>query len=74
MVITSLIRLWLENTEVSCGKAGYNTQTDIVPVVIDQTTTHNFTLTQPNMVVNPLYVEETLNPGEYFTTVNEYSQ
>ena len=35
---------------------------------LDETVTHDFTLTQPNMIVNPLYIEETLNPGEYFTT------
>ena len=53
---------------ISCGKAGYNITTDIVTIIPAQTVTHDFILTQPNMVVNPLYIEETLNPGEYFTT------
>ena len=56
------------STPLSCGKAGYNTVTDYVTVLIGETVTHDFTLTQPNLVVNPLYIEETLNPGEYFTT------
>ncbi|MBP6871326.1 MAG: carboxypeptidase regulatory-like domain-containing protein [Bacteroidales bacterium] len=53
---------------ISCGKAGYNITTDIVTIIELDVVTHNFTLTQPNMIVNPLYIEETLNPGEYFTT------
>ena len=36
--------------------------------VANDTVQHDFTLTQPNMIVNPLYIEETLNPNEYFTT------
>ena len=56
------------NVPISCGKAGYNTTTDIVTIIELDVVTHNFTLTQPNMIVNPLYIEETLNPGEYYTT------
>jgi hypothetical protein len=56
------------NQTIACGKAGYNTTTAVVTIISNQTVTHDFTLTQPNMVVNPLYIEETLNPGEYFTT------
>ncbi len=54
--------------DVTCVKDGYNTVTDVVTVVAGETTYHEFTLTQPNLVVNPLYIEETLNPNEYFTT------
>ncbi len=52
---------------IGCTKAGYNPAIDIVTIIAADTVTHNFTLTQPNMVVNPLFVEETLNPNEYFT-------
>ena len=55
-------------TPLSAGKAGYNITTDIVTVLLNDTVQHNFTLTQPNMVINPLYIEETLNPNEFFTT------
>ena len=53
---------------VVCYKAGYNAITEVLTIVSNQTLIHNFTLTQPNMVVNPLFVQETLNPNEYFTT------
>ncbi len=63
-----LLHVTSGNTPISAGKAGYNVITDIVTVETGLTVTHDFTLTQPNMVVNPLYIEETLNPNEYFTT------
>ncbi len=55
-------------TPISAGKTGYNVTTDIVTVILNDIVQHDFILTQPNMIVNPLYIEETLNPGEYFTT------
>ncbi len=56
------------STTIACAKAGYNTAIDVVPVVAGETVYHEFHLTQPNMVVNPLNIEETLNPNEYYTT------
>ena len=56
------------STTIACYKTGYNGAIDVVAVVAGDTVTHDFTLTQPNMIVNPLLIEETLNPGEYFTT------
>ena len=56
------------STTIACTKTGYNTAIDVVAVEAGDTVPHNFTLTQPNMVINPLLIEETLNPGEYFTT------
>ncbi len=53
---------------VVCFKAGYNPISAVIEVISDETVTHDFILTQPNMVINPLYIEETLNPNEYFTT------
>ncbi len=53
---------------IYCYRDGYNIDADLVNVVAMDTVYHEFTLTQPNMVINPLYIEETLNPGEYFTT------
>ena len=54
--------------EVSCGKAGYNVTTDIITIIAGDTAYHDFTLPQPNMVINPLNIERTLNPNEYYTT------
>jgi hypothetical protein len=56
------------STPISCTKAGYNAAIDVVDVVLDGLVQHDFTLTQPNMVVNPLLIEQTLNPNEYYTT------
>jgi hypothetical protein len=53
---------------IGCGKAGYNPVSTSVETYPGDTVTHSFILTQPNMVINPLYIEETLNPGEYYTT------
>jgi len=53
---------------VICAKAGFNPNSVVLTVTSGGTITHDFILTQPNMIVNPLYIEETLNPGEYFTT------
>ena len=51
-----------------CGKEGYNSASAIIYIPSDGVATYDFTLTQPNMVINPLVIEETLNPNEYFTT------
>ena len=56
------------NTAIYAVKAGYNVTTDIVLIETGLTSNHDFTLTQPNMVINPLIIEETLNPWEYYTT------
>jgi len=53
---------------VGCGKTGYNTVWVNVTVISGDTVFQNFTLTQPAMVINPLLIEETINPGEYLTT------
>ncbi len=53
---------------VGCGKSGYNAVWTIVTVISNDTVSLSFTLTQPEMVINPLLIEETINPGEYFTT------
>jgi hypothetical protein len=55
------------STTLVCFKPGYNPSVDVVGIIAADTVTHNFTLTQPNMVVNPLFVQETLNPNEYYT-------
>ena len=52
---------------VSCTMTGYNPLMADIDIIGGGLTTHNFVLTQPNMVVQPLIVEETLNPNEYFT-------
>jgi hypothetical protein len=54
-------------TDVYCYKAGYNPAIASVNVQSGLTVQQDFTLTQPNMIVNPLSVEQTVNPNEYFT-------
>jgi len=54
--------------DIGCGKPGYNFSWITVTVISADTTYQNFTLTQPEMVINPLLIEQTLNPGEYITT------
>lgn len=56
------------NQTVNCSKTGYNTTFVIVNVSPGDTVSHDFMLTQPNMVINPLYINEMLNPGEFYTT------
>jgi len=53
--------------EVTCTKSGYNPVSADITIIANTLVTHDFILTQPNMVVQPLIVEETLNPNEYFT-------
>ncbi len=53
---------------VGCGKAGYNPAWIIVTVVSGDTTIQDFYLTQPAMVINPLLINQTLNPGEFTNT------
>ncbi|MFU8842678.1 MAG: carboxypeptidase regulatory-like domain-containing protein [Bacteroidales bacterium] len=50
--------------DVTCTATGYNPQTAAVVILENQTTTQNFALTAPNMVLNPLVVNETLEMGE----------
>ena len=56
------------DNEVVCYKEGYNTVTEVVVVPSGGVVTHDFTLTQPNLTISPLFFDETLNPNEYFTT------
>jgi hypothetical protein len=53
---------------LGCGKAGYNPVWIGITVVSADTVYQDFTLTQPSMMINPLELSETVNPGEYFTT------
>ncbi|MCU0371161.1 MAG: carboxypeptidase-like regulatory domain-containing protein, partial [Bacteroidales bacterium] len=55
-------------TALACSKPGYNVAVDVVSIVAGETAYHEFHLTQPNMVVNPLLIQETLNPNEFYTT------
>lgn len=49
---------------VSCTKDGYNPASATVTIVEDQTTTQDFQMTEPQMVVNPLAVAVTLEPNQ----------
>ena len=50
---------------VGCWKQGYNISWADVTVISADTVQQNFTLTQPAMVISPLIINQTLNPGEY---------
>ena len=56
------------NQEFSVSKEGYNTSSAFITIPGGETIQYNWTLTQPVMIVNPLFISETLNPNEYFTT------
>jgi hypothetical protein len=53
---------------VGCGKTGYNFVSSVLGITPGDTTLHDFTLTQPNMLVYPLNIDETVNPGEFYST------
>ncbi len=54
--------------EIFCGKTGYNLSSVTMNIHPGDTSLYNFTLTQPNMVVYPLSISQTLNPNELFNT------
>ncbi len=60
------------NQTIGCGKSGYNPASVAIEIISGDTVMQNFTLTQPNMVINPLYIDETLNPGEYLYNIPEH--
>ena len=62
-----LTDIFAGDVDVYCERTGYNNAMRTVTIVPNETATLNFTLLQPNMVVQPLIVEETLNPNEYYT-------
>lgn len=52
---------------LGCGKPGYNPVIITVEIISGDTLVQNFTLPQPSMVINPLNIAETVNPGEYLS-------
>ncbi len=52
------------NYTVTCSATGYNSQSADITIVEDQTTTQDFSLTAPQIVVNPLAVSVELEPNE----------
>jgi len=56
------------NIHVYCYKDEYNIALDSVQTIANDTVNLDFTLTQPNISVSPLFFTETLNPGEYLTS------
>ena len=48
-------------------KEGYNLATQDVNLLIGGTTQVDWLLTRPNLTINPLLLDETLNPNEYLT-------
>jgi len=54
---------------VECTADGYNYQVEVdVPIVVDQTTTQNFALTAPCMVVTPTSISVNVAPGSTSTS------
>ena len=54
--------------EIGSWKSGYNVSWVTVLVLAGDTINLDFNLTQPEMVINPLILNATLNPEEYLTT------
>ncbi|MCF8227590.1 MAG: carboxypeptidase regulatory-like domain-containing protein, partial [Bacteroidales bacterium] len=54
--------------EVLAWKDGYNVVSYMVDIFTQQTTYQDIVLTQPTMIINPLQLNETLNPNEFLTT------
>jgi hypothetical protein len=55
-----------------CSKEGYNSVTTSVSIIEDQTTTQDFQITQPTIIVDPLFISITLAPnttGEEIVTI-----
>ena len=58
----------MENTyDVYCTKDGYSPETQSVYVAPGSSNDVDFVLGQPNLTISPLLLENTLNPGEWFT-------
>jgi len=56
------------NTQtVTCYKEGYNLATQTVNIVVNGLTQLDWVLTRPNLIINPLILDETVNPNEYLT-------
>jgi len=56
------------NTQtLTCFKQGYNLATQTVNIVVSGMTQVDWILTRPNLTINPLILDETLNPNEYLT-------
>jgi len=51
--------------DIQGWKEGYNLVTSSVTVYTGATTYHEIILTQPTMIINPLQLNETLNPNEW---------
>jgi len=52
---------------VTCTKTGHNPVTADITIIANSQVTHDFTLLHPTMEVQPLIIDYTLNPNEYFT-------
>jgi len=55
--------IWEDTYNVSCFAAGYNIATQTAVIVGDETTTVNFSLTQPTMDITPTSISETVSPS-----------
>jgi hypothetical protein len=55
------------NQTMYAFKQGYNLATQNVNLIISGTTQVDWLLTRPNLTINPLLLDETLNPNEYLT-------
>ncbi|MDZ7743018.1 MAG: carboxypeptidase regulatory-like domain-containing protein [Bacteroidota bacterium] len=56
------------NWELMGWKQSYNAVTYPITIVGGTTIQQDIVLTQPGMIINPLQLDETLNPNEYLTT------
>ena len=54
---------------LSCFKEGFYADTAVVTIPENDIVTKNWTLTNPEISVNPLFYDVTVNPDEYYETV-----
>ena len=67
----SISGILVGNYIVTCDATGYNIETANVTILEDQTTTQNFSLTEPQFIVTPLTITQTIEPnGTAQQTVN----
>ncbi|NOU45954.1 MAG: carboxypeptidase regulatory-like domain-containing protein, partial [Bacteroidales bacterium] len=62
-----IANVWGGDQDIYAMKDGWNTIEAAVVVPSGGTLSHNFTLTQPSLTINPLMFDEILNPNEYLT-------
>ena len=62
-----LLNVDASTQDISAFREGYNLITHTITIPVGGVVTRDFTLTQPSIIINPLFFDEVLNPDEYLT-------